>query len=618
MKKSTTRSSLCWLILFTLLSYSFATMAQSEKYVYEIDLQNVDKDRVKVTLNPPTINKGKAIFVMPSVIPGSYSKKDYGRFLDDFKAYDKDGNLLKVSLKQNSNFHIKGAKNLAKIEYLVNDTWDHENKDQWVFQPGGSNIEAGKNFSINHHAFFGYFEGYKNLAYELHFNKPAEMYGSTPLRKDQVNATKDVLYAENYVKLADNPVMYCAPDTVSYMANNTRVYFSVYSPQDQIKAQDIADLCRPLAKALEQFFGELPVDQYHFIFYFAGRDQNPYVDANAMAGFGALEHSYCSFYYLPEIGQPSILNPIIQDVSAHEFLHILTPLNIHSEEIENFNFRKPKMSQHLWMYEGVTEYFATLVQAQSGIISEEEFFDKIKEKIGQAADFDPISFTKMSKQILKDKYQDDYLNVYQKGALIGMGLDLELLRLSEGKVSLKKVMMDLAAKYGPNKPFKDTELIEEIIRMTYPEMRDFFNKYVIGKETIDYNKYLDAIGYQFVKEAERKSFKVGSFALGFDPEVSKLMFVQVEDNVLGIEENDKLVSINDTPVTIANVQQVVGDYLINNQSADEIQMTVIRGDKEVELSGKPIESVSIVKNLIEAQPEATEKQLKYRAIYFGQ
>jgi predicted metalloprotease with PDZ domain len=40
-----------------------------------------------------------------------------------------------------------------------------------------------------------------------------------------------------------------------------------------------------------------------------------------------------------------------------------TPLSIHSKEIQDFDYNDPKMSQHLWMYEGVTEYFANLFKS---------------------------------------------------------------------------------------------------------------------------------------------------------------------------------------------------------------------------------------------------------------
>jgi predicted metalloprotease with PDZ domain len=61
----------------------------------------------------------------------------------------------------------------------------------------------------------------------------------------------------------------------------------------------------------------------------------------------------------------------MMDVVSHEFFHIVTPLTIHSKEIQDFDYNDPKMSEHLWMYEGVTEYFANLFQINQGLIDEE-------------------------------------------------------------------------------------------------------------------------------------------------------------------------------------------------------------------------------------------------------
>ena len=75
------------------------------------------------------------------------------------------------------------------------------------------------------------------------------------------------------------------------------------------------------------------------------------------------------------------------------------------------------MSQHLWMYEGVTEYFANLFQVNQGLIDEKEFFERMAGKIAQSRQMnDNMSFTKMSKNVLNPPYKDQYLNVYQKGA----------------------------------------------------------------------------------------------------------------------------------------------------------------------------------------------------------
>jgi predicted metalloprotease with PDZ domain len=70
----------------------------------------------------------------------------------------------------------------------------------------------------------------------------------------------------------------------------------------------------------------------------------------------------------------------MKDVVSHEFFHIVTPLTIHSKEIHYFDYNSPKMSEHLWMYEGVTEYFA-IFSNQSRLIPEEEFYSRMAERL---------------------------------------------------------------------------------------------------------------------------------------------------------------------------------------------------------------------------------------------
>lgn len=45
----------------------------------------------------------------------------------------------------------------------------------------GTNIDAGKNFVINTSGFLGYFEGMKELPFELKVVRPEKFYGSTGL-----------------------------------------------------------------------------------------------------------------------------------------------------------------------------------------------------------------------------------------------------------------------------------------------------------------------------------------------------------------------------------------------------------------------------------------------------
>merc|ERR1711969_437765 len=119
------------------------------------------------------------------------------------------------------------------------------------------------------------------------------------------------------------------------------------------------------------------------------------------------------------------------------------------------------------------------------------------DKINNAKAYDDsMSFTEMSKNILEEPYEKNYANVYEKGALINMALDIELRSLSNGEKGVLWLMKELSKKYGNHTPFQDADLIDEIVAMTYPEIRTFFDTHVIGDTPINYNDYLAKVGLQ--------------------------------------------------------------------------------------------------------------------------
>ncbi|MGB1270349.1 MAG: peptidase M61, partial [Flavobacteriaceae bacterium] len=139
--------------------------------------------------------------------------------------------------------------------------------------------------------------------------------------------------------------------------------------------------------------------------------------------------------------------------------------------------------------------FANLFQVNQGLISEQDFINRMQRKIATSKRFkDDMSFTEMSKNILDKKYAANYSNVYMKGALIGMCLDINLREESNGKYGLVDLMRDLSNKYGQHKPFKDDEIIPEIVKMTNPKVGEFFANHVVGSTPIDYSKYFDKVG----------------------------------------------------------------------------------------------------------------------------
>ena len=114
------------------------------------------------------------------------------------------------------------------------------------------------------------------------------------------------------------------------------------------------------------------------------------------------------------------------------------------------------------MYEGVTEYFAGHVQVYGKMISPKEYLKVIEEKLSGANHYkDDLPFTEMSLGCL-DEYENQYGNVYQKGALIGLCLDILLREQSEGKIGMKDMMNKLSKEYGKYKSFNDENLLTRL------------------------------------------------------------------------------------------------------------------------------------------------------------
>jgi predicted metalloprotease with PDZ domain len=610
---------------------------------------------VYVELVPPAVKEKEIIFYFPKIVPGTYAIADYGRYVADLKALDKKGKQLPVEKTEENGWRIKNANKLARITYWVDDTWDTRVKGPEIFWPAGTNIEAGKNFVINTSGFFGYFEGSKEPDFQLNIVRPKELYGSTGLIPAQIgvspNSLKlekgtqdrdkvvDVYHATDYDHLVDSPLMYARPDTAVIRVANAEVLIGSYSPTNKVTAKQIAESIREVLMAQKEFLGgKLPVDKYAFIFYFTDKP---------ILSYGALEHSYSSLYYMPEMPIEQ-MNQQLRDFAAHEFFHIVTPLTVHSEEIEDFDFNNPEMSRHLWMYEGVTEYFASLVQVQYGLISLDEYIETLREKMLTADQFiNDVPFTEISKFTL-DKYHDQYYNVYQKGALIGLCLDVKLRKLSKGERGLRDLMLQLSEKYGKEKAFKDDQLFAEITAMTSPEIGEFFDRYVKGKgplsedttssgnriEPLPFEEIFEELGIIYAQEHTFEDYSLGIdnpdlglFQLDSVPKLQIATTAHLNElgKALGFQEGDVLLQINgeDIPdLASPDVGSFFQRQLSNLQEGKDLTYTVLRassnGERKETILKAPVKKVGITqRHLLAPNPQATPDQLALRDAWLG-
>lgn len=357
---------------------SFNIYAQENPFVYEVDFTNKN-DAFNVTLIVPSLSPKDDVYSFVSYAPGVHQPLDFGRFVKMFKVYDKAGNELLTNKISTNDFRILDPTKVSKIIYEIDDSFDMSTEYHPIFPMSGTGINDDY-IILNTHGVFGYFENLKDAPIKLKILLEGAQKIGTALNKDK-NGYYEI---DSYYHLTDSPIL--IGNNLSYASttiDKIQVEAYVHSPSGDITSQMVLDQASDILNAAKNFIGYSPVDRYTFLMYFASRE-----DIEAMPVFqsgGALEHSLSSTYALPDM--PQYL-PLLKNIIAHEFMHILSPLHLHSEVLANFDYSNPvSEDQHVWLYEGVTEWVSYIMQVKSGIVTPQEYLNYLSKKVNNSEKF---------------------------------------------------------------------------------------------------------------------------------------------------------------------------------------------------------------------------------------
>ena len=168
------------------------------------------------------------------------------------------------------------------------------------------------------------------------------------------------------------------------------------------------------------------------------------------------------------------------------------------------------------------------------------------------------------------------VSYYEKGALLGLLLDLEIRKRSAGAKSLDDVMRYLYAEffkknrnYGPMDFQKACEL------MAGSSLEQFFDKYVRGPEELDYNAVLEAAGL-------RLDTATGTGGVYFGADVTqdddRLMVRRVYAGSpaydQGLNAGDQIVAMDNMRVT----REFFNARMAEKKPGDFVNLTIFRFD----------------------------------------
>ncbi|MFY0600521.1 MAG: peptidase [Cyclobacteriaceae bacterium] len=460
------------------------SISLDESVYYHIDLNDRANDRFKVIGYFEGLDESNKIYQFPAVVPGTYRVSDIGRFVESFQAFDDLGNPVSTQQVSTNQWEFSDPKSVARISYSIAETWDTPVDTLPIYLMGGTSLETDHAL-INTFAVLGYPTGLKEREYYLELKYPEDWTVGTALEQSE----KNLYWAQNYDYLVDSPLLLGRLSDASIQVDNTKIDIHTYSKTDLITSSMIQAELNIIMEDASAFLKVLPVDRYSFLFHFEDRSN------------GALEHSFSSVYVLRERALSENFLSLIKSISAHEFFHIVTPLNIRSSIIEDFNFAEPTPSAHLWLYEGVTEWASDIMQYRNGSIDAEHLLDELASKFTVYERSDKtISLEDISLKSYTEEGGSQFFNIYNRGALVAYMLDIRLLELSNGTFGLRELILKLIDTYGAENAFDDATFFQAIEDLTYPEIAEFISKFIQGTDELPIDVYFNKIGIDHDKE----------------------------------------------------------------------------------------------------------------------
>ena len=325
-----------------------AARAQHAPLAYTINLNDRADDLFKVTLTVKGLTPDNAVYQFASTAPGTYQVMNIGRFVQELRGVRRarTGGAGRAGVRE----PVAALQRAAGANDQVHHRGDLGHRPRPPDLSHVRHVARGRSRADQPPRRDRLSDRHANDAGAAPAPYPAGWTVGTALDR-----AKDGRYiAKDYDQLVDSPILLGRLTTAQTRVTGVPVEIYTYSKTGLITSPQLLGAMNGMLQAAGRFLGTLPVPRYTFLYAFTDT-------AN-----GAWEHSLSSEYVLKEGEFTDSLGKGITDIAAHEFFHVVTPLNIHSEIIEHFNFVTPVPSEHLWLYEGTTEWAAHTMQLRGG------------------------------------------------------------------------------------------------------------------------------------------------------------------------------------------------------------------------------------------------------------
>jgi predicted metalloprotease with PDZ domain len=212
----------------------------------------------------------------------------------------------------------------------------------------------------------------------------------------------------------------------------------------EIAQWDADTTTRELAAFVDEahrFWGFLPYTKYVFLLMFR-------------QGGGGLEHKTST------LSTVNATRPML-GLLSHEYFPLFNVKNLRPVELGPFDYEKPPTTGSLWIAEGVTSYYSSLLVARAGLRTRDEFLASKGAQIGQLQNA-PGRLLQSLEQSSREVWNNSNSGVapaattvsyYNKGEILGLLLDARIRHATNGRGSFDDVMRLAYKRYAGAKGY---------------------------------------------------------------------------------------------------------------------------------------------------------------------
>ena len=425
--------------------------------------------------------KGDALdFKLPVWTPGYYRIMDYSKDLVNFHASDGAGHTLEWNKTAKNTWHVD-SHNAGTVVVSY---------DVYAFNPfvAASFLDDTRGY-ITPAGVFMHVAGRIQHPVTLRI-QPYSGWRTVALGLDPVEGQPNTFSAPDFDLLYDCPILMGSQEVRSFEVEGVPHSLVIENVANVDHAKIVADLKR-MVEAAVSIIGEIPYRHYTFLAMGTGGGGIEHLTSTAMMFNGA------------SLSDPAGYSRWLSFV-AHEYFHTYNVKRIRPIALGPFDYDKENYTDMLWVSEGFTVYYEDLILVRAGLMTHDQYFERVQKNIQHYEDSPghlvqsaaEASFDTWIKGMNRGEYfSNTTISYYDKGAALGLLMDLKIRNETGNRRSLDDVMRALYQKYYKERKrgFTDQEFREECDSAAGTPLSEVF-EYANTVKDIDYRKYFGYAG----------------------------------------------------------------------------------------------------------------------------